>query len=178
MVLNAEQAPGEESGGPVAGWGPPAAPARDAPGTVKAAPRRPRDSGEEGVASPRAGGTSPPQSPALNSVFRDGSTPTHLPSTRRCGCPGPLPGPLHWGLPTREGGRQRKREEPDRPPSADVGVPRTPDPGTRVPLLRAQSDHGHVLPGRPSGRCLCSAHLQEKAAAAVPLPPAPESDVA
>lgn len=67
----------------MAGWGPPAAPARDAPGTVKAVPRRPRDSGEEGVASPRAGGTSPPPSPALTVFSGTGRPPTHLLSTRR-----------------------------------------------------------------------------------------------
>ncbi|CAI9170106.1 unnamed protein product [Rangifer tarandus platyrhynchus] len=92
----------------------------------------------------------------------------------------PLAPPLGTAHPG--GGRQGKREGLNRRPSADVGVPWTPDPGTRVPLLRAQSDHGHVLPGRPSGpawmprqpplpcpgRRLCPAHLQEKAAAAAP----------
>lgn len=63
----------------MAGWGPPAAPARDAPGTVKAAPRRPRDSGEEGVASPRAGGTSPPPSPALTVFSGTGRPPPTFP---------------------------------------------------------------------------------------------------
>ena len=67
----------------MAGWGPPAAPARDAPGTVKAAPRRPRDSGEEGVASPRAGGTSPPHSPALTVFSGTGRPPPT--SSRRDG---------------------------------------------------------------------------------------------
>lgn len=37
----------------------------------------------------------------------------------------------------------------DRHPSANKGVLQTPHPGTRVPLLRAQSDHGHVLPPSP-----------------------------
>lgn len=37
----------------------------------------------------------------------------------------------------------------DRYPSANMGVLQTPHPGTRVPLLRAQSDHGHVLPPLP-----------------------------
>lgn len=41
---------------------------------------------------------------------------------------------------------RRKWEGLDRRPSANVGVPETPTLGTRVPLLRAQSDHGHVPP--------------------------------
>lgn len=51
------------------------------------------------------------------------------------------------------GGRQGKRRELDRRPSADVGI----HGSGRAPecLLRAQSDHGHVLPGSPAGRCGC-----------------------
>lgn len=41
---------------------------------------------------------------------------------------------------------RRKWEGLDRRPSANVGVPETPTLGTRVPLLRAQSDRGHVPP--------------------------------
>lgn len=56
------------------------------------------------------------------------------------GAPLPLPSPQ--GLcPSR-----RVREALDRHPSANVGVPQTPPLGTQVPLLRAQSDLGHVLP--------------------------------
>lgn len=60
------------------------------------------------------------------------------------GAPLPLPSPQ--GLcPSR-----RVREALDRHPSANVGVPQTPPLGTQVPLLRAQSDLGHVLPASPS----------------------------
>ena len=100
----------------------------------------------------------------------------------------PLAPPLGTAHPG--GGRQGKREGLDRRPSADLGVPRTPDPGTRVPLLRAQSDHGHVLPGRPSGPAWMPRQPPSPAPGGVsapptfrkrpqllPRPPAPESDV-
>lgn len=62
------------------GGPPPAAPAPDAPGTVKAPPRRPRDSGEEGAASSRAGEREPDRaSPSPRSQYFQGRVAPHLP---------------------------------------------------------------------------------------------------
>ena len=187
---------------------------------------RPRDSGEEGLASPGPGGapppslalavfsgTGPPPPPLDETVApslpidtlvgggaggfsglrgrgsgvwggEGGVTPTGHPTPSRrltIGAPSnldlklqlmgpPLAPPLGTAHPG--GGRQGKREGLDRRPSADVGVPRTPDPGTRVPLLRAQSDHGHVLPGRPSGPAwMLRQPLSPARAASLPRPP-------
>ncbi|XP_047633610.1 MAP kinase-interacting serine/threonine-protein kinase 2 isoform X2 [Phacochoerus africanus] len=79
-VLKAKRAPGRRTEGARLGGPPPAAPAPEAPGTVKAPPRRPRDSGEEGAASSRAGEREPDRaSPSPPSQYFQGRVAPHLP---------------------------------------------------------------------------------------------------